>query len=165
MASNDRTALHIGDTVEEAATKRRGNLDEAPRIPTDVRRWRVIFADGGKPPLKYFTNEADITLISCPHGESNKARFVPERGITGHKQTTNSMGPIDEFLNAQQEGHVTKIEPEPEREMQKKDDELPRLGDPSKASAPPPMGHKVEELDDEGDILGGAVDRLTETDK
>jgi len=84
MASGGNMAeFHRGDFVEEIATKRRGKLDEAPQIPTDVRRWRVLFSDGAKPPLKYFLNDADLTLISCPHGEDKDPRFVPERGIMG----------------------------------------------------------------------------------
>jgi hypothetical protein len=77
--------LHMGDVVEEKATKRRGELNEAPRpgIKTDVLRWRVNFSDGGDPPLKYFTNESDLALISCPHTEDKEPRFVPERGIMG----------------------------------------------------------------------------------
>jgi hypothetical protein len=60
-------AFHIDDMVEEVATKRRGKLDEAPQVPTDVHRWRVLFSDGAKPLVKYFVSEADLTLISCPH--------------------------------------------------------------------------------------------------
>jgi len=73
--------FHIGDIVE--ATKRRGKLDEAPERETDVRRWRVLFSDGGQPPLQYFTNEAHLTLISCPHNGEKEPGLVIERGIMG----------------------------------------------------------------------------------
>jgi hypothetical protein len=77
--------LHIGDIVEVKATKRQGQLNEAPRtqVKTDVLRWRVYFIDGGNPPMKYFTNESDLILLSCPHSADEQSRVVPERGITG----------------------------------------------------------------------------------
>jgi len=74
-------AFHRDDIVEEVATKRRGKLDEAPQRPTDVRRWRVLFSDGAQPLLKYFLNEAELALISCPHNEDSEPRFAPGRGI------------------------------------------------------------------------------------
>ena len=67
MANRSSTAFHIGDIVEEVATKRQGKLEEAPQIPTDVRRWRVLFSDSTKPLVKYFVSETDLALISCPH--------------------------------------------------------------------------------------------------
>jgi hypothetical protein len=75
--------LHTDDIVEEKATKRQGRLDEAPRIKTDVLRWRVLFSDGGDPPLKYFLKEEELLLIKCPHTDHEEASFVPERGIMG----------------------------------------------------------------------------------
>jgi len=75
--------FHIGDIVEEVATKRRGKLDEAPQIPTDVRRWRVLFSDDAQPILKYFLSQTELILISCPHSEAKAPGFVPERGIMG----------------------------------------------------------------------------------
>ena len=75
--------FHVGDIVEEAETKRRGRLDEAPSRPTDVRRWRVQFTDGAPEPIKYFTDEAAIVLISCPHTSDKEPRLVPDRGIMG----------------------------------------------------------------------------------
>lgn len=77
--------LHMGDMVEEKETGRQGELNEAPRpkIKSDVLRWRVNFSDGGNPPTKYFDNESDLILISCPHSGDGKSRFVPARGIMG----------------------------------------------------------------------------------
>ena len=78
--------LHIGDIVEEIATKRHGKLDEAPQIPTDVGRWRVSFSDGAKPLVKYFLSETDLVLISCPHPDEKDPRFMPKRGITAKRR-------------------------------------------------------------------------------
>ena len=58
------------------------------------------------------------------------------------------MNPMDEFFKTDQEGHLTKTD-----EACKKDDELPRLDDPSTASKFRPMEHIVETLDDDGDVL------------
>jgi hypothetical protein len=73
--------------------------------------------------------------------------------------------PMDEFLGADQEGQLSKVEPDPQDGVYKKDDELPRLQSPAKATAPPPMNNKIEELSDEGDMLAEASERATESHK
>jgi len=65
--------------------------------------------------------------------------------------------PIDDFLITDQEGHLSKTD-----EGYKKDDELTRLPDPSKASRFRPMEHKVEELSDDGDILTDGLNAIVE---
>jgi len=73
--------FHVGDIVEEIATKREGKLDEVPQGPTAVLRWRVLFSDGEQPLLKYFLNDSELRLVKCPHDSSGESRFVPQRGI------------------------------------------------------------------------------------
>jgi hypothetical protein len=68
--------LHLGDTVEEIATKRQGNLDDQK-----PNYWRVIFTDGKKPLYLICKNETELKLISCPHNQNDGPRFVPERSI------------------------------------------------------------------------------------
>ena len=75
--------LHLGDTVEEIATSRKGKIDSS-RVDEQEQttRWRVFFSDGKRPLVKYFLNEADLRLVICPHSDSDP-RFVPSRGIMG----------------------------------------------------------------------------------
>ena len=75
--------LHIGDTVEEIATKRKGEIDST-RVDEQQQttRWRVFFSDGKRPLVKYFLNEADLRLVTCPHLDITSG-FVPSLGITG----------------------------------------------------------------------------------
>ena len=65
---------------------------------------------------------------------------------------------MDDFLNTDQEGHLSKTD-----ESFKKDDELARLRDPSNASEFRPMDHKVEKLDDGGDILTDGLSSVAES--
>jgi len=78
--------LHLGDVVEEITTKRQGKIDNTsgPFVggQQQTTQWRVWFSDGKQPLLQYFSNEADLRLIKCPHSDSGPA-FVPERGIMG----------------------------------------------------------------------------------
>jgi len=63
--------LHIGDTVEEIATKRTGKIDSS-RVNElqEITRWRVLFSDGKRPLVKYFLSEAVLRLVQCPHSDS-----------------------------------------------------------------------------------------------
>jgi hypothetical protein len=72
--------------------------------------------------------------------------------------------PMDEFLNSGQEGQISKVEPDPHDGTYTKDDELPRLTDASKATAPSPLDHKVQELADENCALGEAAEDAAESD-
>lgn len=64
--------LHLGDTVEEIAIKRRGRIDvENPSY------WRVTFTDGQKPLYLICKNEAELKLLSYPHNQDEGPRFVP----------------------------------------------------------------------------------------
>jgi hypothetical protein len=47
------------------------------QIPT---AWRVLFSDGKSPLIQYFNNGSELSLVSCPHSESDPG-FVPDRGI------------------------------------------------------------------------------------
>jgi hypothetical protein len=69
--------LHLGDIVEEIATKRQGKLDVQ-----NPAYWRVIFTDGKKPIYGIFEDEAALRLVSCPHAKGG-SRFIPERSIMG----------------------------------------------------------------------------------
>ena len=72
--------------------------------------------------------------------------------------------PMDDFLNTDRDGQTSKIEPDPQDGVYTKDDELSRLPDPSNATAPPPMNHKVQELNDEGCVLGEAAENTAESE-
>lgn len=76
--------IHNEDLVEEVATARRGKVDsvgaETVQGRTVPNLWCVRFLDGKEPPLKYFQTEADLRVISCPHGESEPG-FYPERPL------------------------------------------------------------------------------------
>jgi hypothetical protein len=78
--------LHLGHIVEEIATKRRGKIDNTSGLLVDgqeqTTQWRVFFSDGKQPLLQYFSDEAGLRLIRCPHSNTTPA-FVPERGIMG----------------------------------------------------------------------------------
>ena len=78
--------LHIGDTVEEIATKRHGRIDNTSGIfvdgQTQVTQCRVYFSDSKKPFLKFFTDEVDLRLVTCPHPDRDTS-FVPARGFMG----------------------------------------------------------------------------------
>ena len=75
--------LHVGDTVEEIATKRKGRIDST-RVDEQQQttRWRVFFSDGNRPLVKYFLTEADLRLVTCPHLDITPG-FVSSRGILG----------------------------------------------------------------------------------
>jgi len=77
--------LHKGDIVEEIATKRQGKIDSISSSVTGgvetPNQWRVQFSDGQQPPLKYFTVQEKLRLVSCPHDEPTEPRFVPSRPI------------------------------------------------------------------------------------
>ncbi len=62
--------LHLGDTVEEIATKRLGKIDHT-RVDEQLQttRWRVFFSDGKRPLVKYFLSETDLGLVTCPHSD------------------------------------------------------------------------------------------------
>jgi hypothetical protein len=76
--------LHNEDTVEEIATGRQGKIDSigAEGIPGHQipNLWRVCFSDGKVQSLKYFKNEAELRLITCPHSEPEPG-FYPERPL------------------------------------------------------------------------------------
>jgi len=78
--------LHLGDIVEEVASKRQGRIDNMSLTHTLGRQvvsanyWRIIF-DDGKPLYGIFKERSEIRLIRCPHRDSGGPRFVPERGI------------------------------------------------------------------------------------
>lgn len=76
--------LHLGDTVEEIATRRLGKIDtidngakgqEAPNY------WRVRFTDGKRPAHQILKSETELRLVSCPHDECNQPKFRPKRSI------------------------------------------------------------------------------------
>ncbi len=75
--------LHLGDTVEEIATKRKGKIDSI-RVDEQQQtpQWRVFLSDGKRPLVKYFLNEAGLRLVTCPHLDITPG-FVPSRGIMG----------------------------------------------------------------------------------
>ena len=75
--------LHLGDTVEEIATKRKGRIDST-RVDEEQQtpQWGVFFSDGKRPLVKYFLNAADLRLVTCPHLDITPG-FVPARGIMG----------------------------------------------------------------------------------
>ena len=80
--------FHLGDIVEEIATKRRGKIDnmslnhDHKGQVTSVNYWRVIFSDGQQPLFGVITDELALQLVSCPHSEPEPG-FYPERGIMG----------------------------------------------------------------------------------
>jgi len=77
--------LHIDDIVEEISSKRQGKIDNigGQGFPGQEihNQWRVQFSDGTEPPLKYFTDENELRLVSCPHSESGPPGFYPSRPI------------------------------------------------------------------------------------
>jgi hypothetical protein len=64
--------LHHGDSVEEIATRRQGEIDAVDQYISEGRkqsphRWRVRFLDGKEPSFQYFVKQEDLRLIECPH--------------------------------------------------------------------------------------------------
>jgi hypothetical protein len=85
QAENETPMLHLGDIVEEITTKRPGKIDEGPKLSTAgpvAPNWRVIFTDGKKPLYKYFDNERELRVVSCPHNQDGP-RFRLNRSIRG----------------------------------------------------------------------------------
>ncbi len=79
--------LHLGDIVEEIATKRRGKIENMS-INHDangqetVNYWRAYFEDGVQPLLGIIKDEAELRLVTCPHTEGEPG-FAPARSIMG----------------------------------------------------------------------------------
>lgn len=80
--------LHLGDIVEEIASKRRGKIDNISLTHgsrgqvASVNYWRILFEDGGQPLLAIIKERSEMRLVKCPHREdAGGPRFVPERGI------------------------------------------------------------------------------------
>lgn len=80
--------LHLGDIVEEVATKRRGKIDNMSQNHgpqgqvVSVNYWRIFFEDGKQPLLGIIKDRSEMRLIRCPHNEDDGGpRFIPERGI------------------------------------------------------------------------------------
>jgi hypothetical protein len=79
--------FHLGDVVEELASKRQGKIDnisithEAGGKQT-VNYWRVIFTDGKQPLYGIIKDGTELRLVSCPHAPSEPG-FYPERSIMG----------------------------------------------------------------------------------
>jgi hypothetical protein len=70
QAEKENPALHLGDIVEEIATRRRGKIDTGPTVASRgqvAANWRVIFTDGQKPLYKQFDHVQELRLLSCPH--------------------------------------------------------------------------------------------------
>jgi hypothetical protein len=85
QAARENPTLHLGDIVEEVATKRRGKIDGGPTLSTAgpiAPNWRVIFTDGKKPLYKYFDKEGELRVVSCPHNQDGP-RFRLNRSIMG----------------------------------------------------------------------------------
>jgi hypothetical protein len=79
--------LHLGDIVQEIATRRQGKIDNIQSKGVLGREpipnlWRVHFSDGQQPLMQYFKNAEELRLISCPHDPPGP-RIVPKRGIMG----------------------------------------------------------------------------------
>jgi hypothetical protein len=76
--------LHLEDIAEEIATGRYGKIDsigsERVQGHETPNLWRVYFADGKEPSLKYFKSDADLRLTSCPHAEPEPG-FYPARPL------------------------------------------------------------------------------------
>jgi hypothetical protein len=90
QAANDELSvqLHLGDIVEEIATKRQGkiismNQTHGPPGQTTVTHWRVFFGDGKQPILAIVNDRAQLRLVRCPHTDEGEPRIVPARGIMG----------------------------------------------------------------------------------
>ena len=80
--------LHLGDIVEDVASKRRGKIDNMSLNygqqgqVVSVNYWRIFFDDGKQPLLQIVKERSGIRLVRCPHDEdSGGLRFVPERRI------------------------------------------------------------------------------------
>lgn len=63
--------FHLGDVVEEVATKRQGRVDAVDTLiekgKPKQQRWRVHFNDAKQPDMQYFLTEVDLRLVECPH--------------------------------------------------------------------------------------------------
>jgi hypothetical protein len=80
--------LHLGDIVEEVATKRQGKIDSMNQThsaqgQTTVTHWRIFFGAGMQPILAIINDRAALRLVKCPHTDESEPRFVPGRGIMG----------------------------------------------------------------------------------
>jgi hypothetical protein len=80
--------LHLGDIVEEIATKRQEKIDSMNQThgaqgQTTVTHWRIFFGDGMQPILAIINDRAALRLVKCPHSDKGEPRFVPARGIMG----------------------------------------------------------------------------------
>lgn len=77
--------LHLGDVVEEIATKRLGKIDNMSIEhhacgQQTVHYWRVFFEDGKQPLLGIIKDASELRLVSCPHSETQPG-FKPARSI------------------------------------------------------------------------------------
>jgi hypothetical protein len=64
--------IHAGDFIEEIATKRQGKVASTRGTLEVTSDWIVHFSDGKEPMVKYFQNEADLLLVTCPHKPLNR---------------------------------------------------------------------------------------------
>ena len=71
--------LHNDDLVEEITTQRQGKIGAVDTLiekgQAIQQRWRVYFADGRSPVMKYFLNAEELRLIRCPHVEPTEPDF------------------------------------------------------------------------------------------
>jgi hypothetical protein len=83
QTEKETPTLHLGDIVEEIATKRRGKIDTGPTVASGGQiapNWRVIFTDGQKPLYKHFDDARELRVVSCPHPQDGPS-FKLKRSI------------------------------------------------------------------------------------
>src|SRR5262249_1782981 len=73
------------DEAEALASLSAIDAQLGPAGQETQNQWRVRFADGKEPPLKYFMNAAELRLVKCPHG-SGTPGFYPSRPLMNRKK-------------------------------------------------------------------------------